>query len=88
MATRGSSGQRLAAFGLINRDPATLEKNKSLCEKHVLPLLGGSQTHRAPATEVETWLSRLAPTLSFAHPSRGSSLSQPFGQASDGTRSG
>ena len=52
------------AFGLINRDPATLKKNMWLCEKHILPRLGARKLKDLRATEVETWLSQLAPTLS------------------------
>lgn len=51
-------------FGLTNRDAATLEKNRILCEKHVVPLLGARKLRDLKATEVEAWLVKLSVTLS------------------------
>src|SRR3954454_15555317 len=51
-------------FGLSNRDPATQEKKRILCNKHVIPLLGARKLRDLRATEVERWLLKLSETLS------------------------
>lgn len=51
-------------YGLSNRDPATQEVNRRLCEKHVIPLLGARKLRELKATEVDAWLRELATTLS------------------------
>ncbi|MDF2747033.1 MAG: tyrosine-type recombinase/integrase [Propionibacteriaceae bacterium] len=51
-------------YGLSNRDPATQEVNRHLCEKHVIPLLGARKLRDLKATEVDAWLTDLSTTLS------------------------
>lgn len=50
--------------GLSNRDPATQEVNRRLCERHVIPLLGARKLRDLKATEVDVWLRELSTTLS------------------------
>jgi hypothetical protein len=40
-------------YGLSNRDPATQEVNRRLCEKHVIPRLGARKLRDLKATEVD-----------------------------------
>ena len=49
-------------YGLSNRDPATQEVNRHLCEKHVIPLLGARKLRDLKATEVDAWLTDLSTT--------------------------
>jgi integrase len=51
-------------YGLNNRDSATQEVNRRLCEKHVIPLLGARKLRDLKATEVDAWLTELSTTLS------------------------
>jgi hypothetical protein len=51
-------------YGLSNRDPATQELNRRLCEKHVIPLLGARRLRDLKASEVDAWLTELSTTLS------------------------
>jgi hypothetical protein len=51
-------------YGLSNRDPATQEVNRRLCEKHVIPRLGARKLRDLKATEVDAWLTDLSTTLS------------------------
>ena len=51
-------------YGLSNRDPATQEVNRHLCEKHVIPLLGARKLRDLKATEVDAWLTELSTKLS------------------------
>lgn len=62
--TVGEAVQDWLEFGLTNRDPATREKNRILCAKHVVPLLGARKLRDLKATEVERWLIKLSGTLS------------------------
>jgi integrase len=50
--------------GLSNRDKATRDANRHLCEKHVLPYLGARKLRDLTATEVDRWLATLATSLS------------------------
>jgi hypothetical protein len=50
--------------GLSNRDKATRDVNRHLCEKHVLPYLGARKLRDLIATEVDEWLATLATSLS------------------------
>jgi hypothetical protein len=50
--------------GLSNRDPATQEVNRRLCDKHVIPLLGARRLRDLKASEVDAWLTELSTTLS------------------------
>jgi hypothetical protein len=50
--------------GLSNRDPATQEVNRRLCEKHVIPQLGAWTLHDLKGTEVDALLTRLSTRLS------------------------
>jgi integrase len=52
------------AFGLINRNRATIRKNEWLCRQHIIPLLGARKLKDLRALEIEVWLSQLAPALS------------------------
>ena len=51
-------------YGLTNRETATRDKYRMLCEKHVVPLLGARKLRDLKATEVDAWLTKLSTTLS------------------------
>lgn len=51
-------------YGLIGRDPQTIETNTILCRVHIVPDLGGRKLKDLKATEVEKWLRIKAQTLS------------------------
>ncbi len=50
--------------GLSNRNTATQQANRYLCEKHLLPQLGRRKIRDLSAAEVDAWLSALAQVLS------------------------
>jgi integrase len=62
--TVGQAVNDWLSYGLANRDPRTVEKNRILCQTHILPLLGARKLRDLKATEVERWLAKLSATLS------------------------
>jgi len=51
-------------YGQTGPDPNTRRKNRDLCEKHVIPALGGRRLRDLRAEEVERWLHSLTTVLS------------------------
>lgn len=62
--TVGQAVEDWLAHGLANRDEETRKANKSLCNNHVIPLLGARKLRDLTAREVDQWLAGLAKTLS------------------------
>jgi len=52
------------AFGLVGRDPATIEKCTILANTHVIPALGVRKLRNLSADDVDRWLADKARTLS------------------------
>src|SRR5687767_12084243 len=52
------------AHGLGNRDVNTRKANTSLCNRHIIPLLGARNLRDLTAREVDEWLAGLAKRLS------------------------
>jgi len=51
-------------YGSGRHGSATVSKHRTLCNTHVIPLLGARKLRDLTAKEVERWLAGLAPTLS------------------------
>lgn len=51
-------------YGQTGPDPNTRRKNRDLCDKHVIPALGGRRLRELRAEEVERWLRSLTSVLS------------------------
>jgi hypothetical protein len=73
-------------YGLSNRDSATQEVNRRLCEKHVIPLLGARKLRDLKATEVDAWLTQLSATLR-TRTLQGFAISEPIRKAGHGAGS-
>jgi hypothetical protein len=54
------------AYGLARRGPATIEKYRIFCCKHIVPLLGARKLRDLTAREVDAWLLELSRSLSTA----------------------
>jgi integrase len=52
------------AYGLAKQGPSTVRKLRSLCDLHVLPLLGSRKLVKLTASEVDTWLANRALVVS------------------------
>jgi integrase len=52
------------AYGQLQSEAATQQKNRHLCETHVLPHLGARKLRELTAVEVDRWLHSLAGSLS------------------------
>src|SRR5215211_5592351 len=52
------------AYGLADRDEATVKKAESLCRNHVLPALAARRLRELSADDVDRWLANKATTLS------------------------
>jgi integrase len=51
------------AYGMADRDEATIKKAESLCRNHVLPALGARRLRDLSADDVDRWLADRATTL-------------------------
>ena len=52
------------AYGLARQGPATVEKYRIFCGKHVIPFLGARKLRDLTAREVDAWLIELSASLS------------------------
>lgn len=51
-------------YGLVGREPSTVENRRIMAEKHVIPALGARRLVELSAEEVDVWLAEKARTLS------------------------
>jgi integrase len=52
------------AYGLHGRAKATVDKNRTLCQTHIIPALGARKLRELTATDVDRWLAAKATILS------------------------
>lgn len=62
--TVGEAVQSWLQFGLVGREPSTVENRRIVAEKHVIPALGSRRLIELTAEEVDAWLAEKARTLS------------------------
>ena len=62
--TVGEAVQSWLQFGLVGREPSTVENRRIVAEKHVIPALGSRRLVELTAEEVDAWLAEKARTLS------------------------
>ena len=74
------------AYGQLKAGSVTRQKNRHLCETHVLPQLGARKLRELTAVEVENrWLPRVVGVVVDQLAAVGAGVSESLGKARDGT---